>query len=171
MVRYWVVWAVVGLIVGLVAVAVFRPAGSELGKSVPDFALPRLKMPEQTFKRSDLKGEVTILNVWATWCVPCRQEHGTLLQMARSGRAPIYSLNYKDRRELAIRWLEQLGDPFVATGFDASGTVAHALGVRGVPETYILDANGVVAYRRSGLLTPEVWSTEVLPRLEQLRGG
>ena len=144
-------------------------ASSSVGKSAPSFALPRLKQPEQQLELSDLNGRVAILNVWATWCVPCRQEHGMLLTMARSGEAPIYGLNYKDNRDLAIRWLEELGDPFVATGYDAQGEVAHKLGVRAVPETYVLDSRGVVVYHRVGPISPEVWQNEMLPVLKRAR--
>ena len=91
-----------------------------------------------------------------------------LLTMARSGEAPIYGLNYKDNRDLAIRWLDQLGDPFVATGFDARGEVAHEFGVRGVPETYVLDSRGVIVYRRVGPISPAVWHDEMLPVLKRL---
>ncbi|MDH3282545.1 MAG: DsbE family thiol:disulfide interchange protein [Gammaproteobacteria bacterium] len=157
----------------LLAVTTYRDAGftvssSPLGKPAPSFVLPTLREPERQVRLSDLTGRAVILNVWATWCVPCRQEHGMLLTMARSGKAPVYGLNYRDDRELAIRWLDELGNPFVETAFDARGDVAHQFGVAAVPETFVLDAHGVVVYRRAGAITPEVWRDEMLPVLSRL---
>lgn len=140
-----------------------------LGKPVPEFVLPRLRLPQQVLRSTDLKGEVTMVNVWATWCIACRQEHGMLLAIARSGKVPIYGLNYKDNREDAIRWLDRLGDPYVATGVDLSGHVGIDFGVYGVPETYVLESDGFIAYKHIGPITDEVWTRMLLPLIRKLK--
>jgi cytochrome c biogenesis protein CcmG/thiol:disulfide interchange protein DsbE len=110
-----------------------------------------------------------MVNVWATWCIACRQEHGMLLAIARSGKVPIYGLNYKDNREDAIRWLDRLGDPYVATGVDLSGQVGIDFGVYGVPETYVLESDGFIAYKHIGPITDEVWTRMLLPLIRKLK--
>jgi cytochrome c biogenesis protein CcmG/thiol:disulfide interchange protein DsbE len=136
---------------------------------IPVFSLPRLRFPEQSLASSEVLGQVSLVNVWATWCVPCRQEHGMLLEIAASGVAPIYGLNYKDSRQAAIRWLDQLGDPFVSTGFDEGGRVGAELGVHGVPETYILRPDGTIAHRHIGMITDEGWTKSLLPLIRKLK--
>jgi cytochrome c biogenesis protein CcmG/thiol:disulfide interchange protein DsbE len=132
------------------------------------FTVPRVRVPEQTLSSEALAGRVTMINVWATWCVPCRREHGVLLGIARESSVAIYGLNYRDRREDAVRWLETLGDPYVASGFDADGTVAEALAVYGTPETYVVAADGTVAYRHLGPVTDEVWRNTLRPLIARL---
>lgn len=139
------------------------------GKPIPAFSLPRLHFPEQSLASTEILGKVALINVWATWCVPCRQEHGVLLEIARSGEVPIYGLNYKDSREDAIRWLDQLGDPFVSTGFDEGGQVGAELGVYGVPETYVLHPDGSIAHKHVGILTGESWANSLLPLIRKLK--
>ena len=110
-----------------------------------------------------------MINVWATWCVPCRREHGVLLGIARESSVAIYALNYRYRREDAVRWLETLGDPYVASGFDADGTVAEALAVYGTPETYVVDARGRIVHVHVGVLTAANWRQTVLPAVARAR--
>lgn len=136
-----------------------------IGKPTPEFRLPRLKYPDQQVTDADLRGQVSLLNVWATWCVGCRQEHATLNEIAARGTVPIYGLNWKDDRDLAIRWLEQLGNPYVATAVDGDGRVAIDWGVYGAPETFLIDANGVILYRHISPLTLETWEAEFVPRI------
>ncbi len=118
-----------------------------IGKPMPAFDLPRLDDPTQRLTDQDLRGRVSLLNVWATWCVGCRQEHATLLAIAQTGAAPIYGLNWKDDRLQARAWLERLGNPYVATGVDADGRVAIDWGVYGAPETFLIGADGRVIYK------------------------
>ncbi|MDH3690625.1 MAG: DsbE family thiol:disulfide interchange protein [Gammaproteobacteria bacterium] len=139
-----------------------------IGKQAPDFSLPKLRDSGQPLTRDDLLGKVSLLNVWATWCVACRAEHGILLQIARDSGIPIYGLNYKDVRSDALQWLEQLGDPYVANAFDVDGRVGIDFGVYGVPETYVVDPQGVIAYKQIGPITPEVWKSEMLLVVEEL---
>lgn len=171
--RYVIPVALALALASLVGVTLYRDAGFlspsvPLAKPAPPFVLPTLRAPDRYLRLADLAGRVAIVNVWATWCVPCRQEHGMLLDIARSGAAPVYGLNYRDDRALAIRWLDELGDPFVETAFDAQGEVAHQFGAVAVPETYILDPQGIVVYRRAGAITPVVWRDEMLPVVKRL---
>ena len=142
-----------------------------IGKPMPNFKLARLKNPEQHVSDANLRGQVSLLNVWATWCVGCRQEHETLNQIAALNDVPIYGLNWKDDAELATSWLTELGDPYVASGFDADGKVAIDWGVYGAPETFLLDAEGIILYRHISPLTMEIWQTEFVPRINAARGN
>ncbi len=142
-----------------------------IGKPMPAFDLPRLDDPTQRLTDQDLRGRVSLLNVWATWCVGCRQEHATLLAIAQTGAAPIYGLNWKDDRLQARAWLERLGNPYVATGVDADGRVAIDWGVYGAPETFLIGADGRVIYKHIAPLTLEIWEREFLPRIRAAKGG
>ncbi len=141
-----------------------------VGKPAPAFSLPKLKDPAARLERSDIVGELALVNVWATWCIGCQQEHEFLVQLASSAGLPIYGLNWKDDRSQALRWLEQLGDPYVASGFDASGDTAIDWGVYGAPETFLLAPDGTVLYKHLSPLTREIWSREFLPRIAAVRG-
>ena len=136
-----------------------------LGKPAPQFELPRLKDPAATLGSADLQGQVALLNVWATWCVGCRQEHGLLVELAEASDVPIYGLNWKDDRAAALSWLSSLGDPYVASAFDELGEVAIDWGVYGAPETFLLARDGTVLYKHIAPLTREVWAAEFLPRI------
>ena len=136
-----------------------------IGKPAPTFELPRLNDPTQQVTNADLHGQVSLVNVWATWCVGCRQEHETLNQIAALGVVPIFGLNWKDDAQLAKEWLDKLGNPYAATGFDAEGRVAIDWGVYGAPETFLIDAEGVVLYRHIAPLTMETWEREFVPRI------
>jgi len=136
-----------------------------IGKPTPEFELPRLKNPEMIVGTRDLAGNVALLNVWATWCVGCREEHGFLVELAEANDLPIYGLNWKDDRSIAMSWLSSLGDPYVASAFDELGEVAIDWGVYGAPETFLLARDGTVLYKHIAPLTREVWTTEFLPRI------
>lgn len=142
-----------------------------LGRSLPEFSLPDLHHPGRRVVDGDLRGQVSLLNVWATWCVACRQEHDMLLRVASEARIPIFGLNYKDQRDNALRWLTQLGDPYVRTAFDAQGRVGLDLGVYGAPETYVIDAAGDIAYKHIGPITAEIWDTVLAPLIRSLQQG
>ena len=141
-----------------------------IGKPAPAFALPRLDDATQRIRPEDLRGQVWLLNVWASWCVPCRQEHPLLMQIAQRRLAPVYGLNYKDQATAAKAMLAQGGNPYVATAVDADGRVGIDLGVYGVPETFVIDKQGVVRFKHVGPLTPEVVQTRIEPLLRQLNG-
>ncbi len=140
-----------------------------IGKRAPSFELPTLRDPAQTIGSDALQGEVSLLNVWATWCVGCRQEHNTLLAIAESGEVPIFGLNYRDERNAALNWLDRLGDPYVASAYDPDGQVAIDWGVYGAPETFLIDANGIVRFKHLGPLTPLIFETKILPIIRELR--
>jgi cytochrome c biogenesis protein CcmG/thiol:disulfide interchange protein DsbE len=140
-----------------------------IGKPAPDFLLPHVQDANQQFGRKDLLGKVTLLNVWASWCVACRQEHPLLVQLARSGQVDIYGLNYKDTREDAMRWLNQLGNPYKVSAFDQEGKVGIDYGVYGVPETYVIDKQGIIRYKLIGPVTPENLNKDILPLVKELQ--
>ncbi|WP_019625825.1 DsbE family thiol:disulfide interchange protein [Thioalkalivibrio sp. ALJT] len=138
-----------------------------IDKPAPEFDLPELRDPEARFTSADLKGKPVLVNVWASWCVTCRQEHPMLARLSRAG-VPVYGLNYKDRREDALRFLAQFGDPYDAIGFDESGLVGIDWGVYATPETFLVDRNGTIRYKHIGLITPEIVANEILPKYRQL---
>ena len=142
-----------------------------VGKPVPEFTLAQLRDPEKSLSRADLEGRPVLLNAWATWCVECRREHPVLVEIARSGQVPVYGLNYKDERPAAIQWLERLGDPYVASGFDGDGRVGIDLGVYGLPETFLVDAYGTIVHKHIGPINRDIWEREFVPALRRLAGG
>jgi cytochrome c biogenesis protein CcmG, thiol:disulfide interchange protein DsbE len=139
-----------------------------IGKPAPTFQLSRVEDPSQTIGSNDLKGKPYVLNVWATWCVACRQEHPVLLQIAQRGELPLIGLDWNDQRDKAQRWLQQLGNPYQATAFDNEGRVAIEWGVYGAPETFLVDANGQVVFKHIGPMTLDVWQDEFLKRVPAL---
>ncbi len=141
-----------------------------IGKPAPSFDLPQLRNPGARLTERDLAGEISLLNVWATWCAGCRLEHDFLVQLSRTGEVSIYGLNYKDNRADAIAWLDGLGDPYRASAFDEEGRVSIDWGVYGAPETFLVDAGGVVRYKHIGPLDEEIWRTKLLPRIRLMRG-
>jgi cytochrome c biogenesis protein CcmG/thiol:disulfide interchange protein DsbE len=141
-----------------------------IGKPVPAFSLPPVKGHSLGFSSKDLRGQVTLVNVFASWCVACREEHALLVRLGRQGIVPIEGLDYKDKPEDAVRWLKTMGDPYARTGADADGRVAIDWGVYGVPETFLVDRSGRIAYKQIGPITPEILDRTILPMIEQLRG-
>jgi cytochrome c biogenesis protein CcmG, thiol:disulfide interchange protein DsbE len=142
-----------------------------VGKPAPHFDLPQLHTAAKTFSEKDVLGKVWVLNVWASWCVSCREEHPVLLDLARSGAVPIYGLDYKDKREDGLAWLKTMGDPYRLSIFDADGRVGIDYGVYGVPETYVIDKQGVIRYKRIGALTPDIVKEKLLPLVQELGRG
>jgi cytochrome c biogenesis protein CcmG/thiol:disulfide interchange protein DsbE len=115
-----------------------------------------------------MRGKVWMLNVWASWCIACRDEHPYLFEYAKSGAAPIVGLNYKDRREDALGWLGELGDPYLLSAVDLEGRVGMDYGVYGAPESYIIDKSGTIRHKHVGPVTPDVWSKKFLPLIQEL---
>lgn len=142
-----------------------------VGKPVPEFALPPVQGRTLGLASGDLKGEVSLVNVFASWCVACKDEHPVFMQLQREGSVPIHGLNYKDRPEDAARWLDTLGDPYTRTGADLSGRVAIDWGVYGVPETFVVDRDGRIAYKHIGPVTTEVLEKKLRPLIATLRAG
>jgi cytochrome c biogenesis protein CcmG/thiol:disulfide interchange protein DsbE len=139
-----------------------------IGKPAPHFELPQLRETAKTFTERDMHGKVWMLNVWASWCVSCREEHPVLLDLAASGAVPIYGLNYKDKREDGLAWLKGMGDPYKLSIYDFDGRVGIDYGVYAVPETYVIDKAGVIRYKRIGPLTPQIVKEKVLPLVREL---
>ena len=141
---------------------------ARLNQPVPDFTTPALKADRPGLAAADLKGEPQLLNVFASWCVPCRAEHPLITRLAESG-ITVNGLNWKDDPVAARAWLAELGDPYTRIGADASGRAGIELGVYGVPETYVIDAGGVIRFRHAGPLQERHLRDEILPLLARLR--
>ena len=139
-----------------------------INKPAPAFQLPQLHEPAKTFSAQEMRGKVWLLNVWASWCISCREEHPLLLDFARSGAVPLYGLNYKDQRNDAIAWLNELGNPYLLSAVDLDGRVGIDYGVYGAPETYLIDREGVIRFKQVGPLTPEVIQNKILPLARDL---
>ncbi len=142
-----------------------------IGKPVPTFVASTLKDPKQTITENDLQGDYALINVWATWCAACKQEHAALVYIAQQLQVPIYGLNYKDDRESAIDWLNRYGDPYVVNIFDDTGRIGIDFGVYGAPETFLIDSQGIIHHKLVGVMTPEVWDAQFLPKINQILSG
>ncbi len=165
-----------GLFVGLVVLLAVgltlnpREVPSPLiGKPAPRFQLPTLENPNRTIGADIFQGKVTLLNVWASWCVACRQEHPFLVELARQGEVAIIGLNYKDTRQAARNWLTNLGNPYEINAFDADGKVAIDWGVYGVPETFVIDPKGIIRYKHIGPITLQDWEQKLAPLIRYLK--
>jgi cytochrome c biogenesis protein CcmG/thiol:disulfide interchange protein DsbE len=131
--------------------------------------LPQLHAPDRRFANKDMQGQVWLLNVWASWCVSCREEHPVLQDLARTKTVPIVGLNYKDKSDEARAWLKQFGDPYVLSIMDVDGRLGIDYGVYGVPETFVIDKAGVIRYKQIGPVTPEALNGKILPLVRQLQ--
>ena len=187
-------WPLAGFVVLVALLAVGlglnpRDVPSPLvGKPAPSFSLARVDSPQQRFSPRDMLGKVWLLNVWSTWCVSCRQEHPVLVQMAKSGSVTLVGLNYKEVRgdgaidadkisaddetklalERANGWLKQHGNPYALSVLDLDGRVGIDYGVYGVPETYVIDKLGIIRMKHTGPLSPDAFSTKILPLVAEL---
>lgn len=159
-----------------------------VGKTAPAFALPQVHAPERTFAPQDMLGKVWLLNVWASWCVSCRQEHPVLVELAKTKTVPLVGLNYKELRgdgnidpdkidpaseqklaiERAAGWLKKHGDPYALSVLDLDGRVGIDYGVYGVPETYVIDKAGVIRMKHTGPISPDIFSGKILPLVAEL---
>ncbi|MBI5430637.1 MAG: DsbE family thiol:disulfide interchange protein [Nitrosomonadales bacterium] len=140
-----------------------------IDKPAPAFSLPQLHDPSKQFSAEDMKGQVWLLNVWASWCVSCRQEHPVLLDLSRQNIVPIYGLDYKDRRADGLAWLHNGGDPYVLSASDMDGRIGIDYGVYGVPETYVIDKQGVIRYKQIGPVTVQSLQEKILPLVAELK--
>ncbi|UTW45560.1 DsbE family thiol:disulfide interchange protein [bacterium SCSIO 12696] len=138
-----------------------------INKAVPAFQLPLLYSPSDTADNSQLEGKVSLLNFWGSWCYVCIQEHPFLTHLAENG-VHLVGVNYRDERENALEWLEEHGNPFNQVWADAEGRFAIDMGVYAAPETYLVDKQGVIRYKRIGMVTPEIWQQEMEPIYRQL---
>jgi cytochrome c biogenesis protein CcmG, thiol:disulfide interchange protein DsbE len=173
--RSWIIW---GPLVGFAILVAFlfvglyrdpREVPSPLvDRPAPAFALQDLHRPGQKVATADFKGQVWLLNVWASWCVSCRVEHPLLVEMSKKNLVPIVGLNYKDRRDDGIAWLKKFGDPYALSAYDVEGRVGIDYGVYGVPETFVIDKAGVIRYKQIGPITPEALEKTLLPLIKKL---
>jgi cytochrome c biogenesis protein CcmG/thiol:disulfide interchange protein DsbE len=163
-----------------VVIAVFLAVGLNLNprdvpsplidKPVPQFSLPTLQRVDQQISDKDFMGKVTLLNVWASWCSGCRVEHPLLLDIVKNHHVNLVGLDYKDHRRDAMQWLSRHGNPYRVIAFDLDGRVGIDWGVYGVPETFVIDKQGVIRYKHTGPLTRDVLQNKLLPMLRQLEG-
>jgi cytochrome c biogenesis protein CcmG/thiol:disulfide interchange protein DsbE len=142
-----------------------------IDKPAPAFSASTMAQPEQKISRDDLLGKVWLLNVWASWCAPCREEHPLLVDFARRGVVPVYGLNYKDQRSAGLAWLSRLGNPYAESLSDPDGRIGIDWGVYGVPETFVVDKQGVIRFKHVGPLTPQVLSDKIEPLVKRLNNG
>ena len=140
-----------------------------INKPAPEFSAPKLDTPEQRLTPADLKGKVWLFNVWASWCVACREEHPVLVELGKLQVAPIIGLDYKDKREDAMAMLARQGNPYLLSAFDANGRVGIDYGVYGVPETYVIDKAGVIRFKHIGPITMELLNQKIIPLLGELQ--
>ncbi len=170
--RYLVPAGVVALLVLLLAIGLtLRPEeipSPLIGKPAPGFTLPNLLQPGASVSEQSLRGEVMLVNVWASWCVACREEH-EVLKEAAAGGIKILGLDYKDESSEALRWLETLGNPYALVAFDAEGKAGIDWGVYKVPESFVVDKRGIVRYKHLGAITPRDWQQRLLPLIQQLQ--
>lgn len=165
------------LVVAVLGVAFYFQLGQDvhlvpsplIGKPVPQFSLPPVKGRRLGLSTFDLKGQVSLVNVFASWCVACREEHPLLMRLSKSGFVTVNGIDYKDRPDDGAHWLDTKGDPYTRTGADLDGRVAIDWGVYGVPETFVVDAQGRIAYKQIGAITPDILDRIILPMVKKLR--
>ncbi len=139
-----------------------------VNKPAPAFTVPQMQQAELQFSSADLKGKVWLLNVWASWCVACREEHPVLMNFARTQMIPIVGLDYKDQRKEAMGVIKRSGNPYDLIAFDADGRVGIDYGVYGVPESYLIDKNGIIRFKQIGPITQESLDKTIIPLINQL---
>ena len=165
---------------GFVVIAIFLGVGLErdprlvpsplINKPAPSFSLSTLADPQRAITRNDMLGKVWLFNVWASWCVSCREEHPLLVALSKANIVPIYGLNYKDNRKDAQAWLDNWGNPYVQVATDMDGKVGIDYGVYGVPETYVIDKKGIIRYKQIGPLTVDILKNKIIPMVRELQG-
>lgn len=171
---YLIPVAVVLIIVGVLALGLnegdpTRVPSPLINRPAPKFSISRVFKPGQQLSRADLLGHVSVVNVWASWCVSCKDEHPVLLDLANRHVVKLYGLDYKDTRAAAKAWLQSEGDPYNAVGFDPQGNVGINFGVYGVPETYVIDPKGVIRRKFIGPLTPKILNNTLIPLIDKLK--
>lgn len=173
MIRYLAPLAIFVVLVGFLAYGLkLDPAevpSPLIDKPAPAFQLPQLDDTTLKFSPAEMQGRVWLLNVWASWCISCRDEHPVLLELAKSGAVPLVGLDWKDQNADAQRWLKQFGNPYTLIVADTDGRVGIDYGVYGAPETYLIDKRGVIRYKQIGIITPDALKQKILPLVRQLQ--
>lgn len=171
--KFLVPLALFAVLIGFLAIGLQRDPHEVpsplVNKAAPAFKVPQLILADQVFSPADMKGKVWMLNVWASWCVACRVEHPLLVELARSQVVPVIGLDYKDQRADALGFLKKNGDPYNLSAFDGDGRVGIDYGVYGVPETFIIDKNGVIRHKQIGPITTEALEKTILPLINELK--
>ena len=161
------------VLVGFLAVGLTRDPREVpsplVNKSAPVFKVPQVQLADRNFSPDDMKGKVWMLNVFASWCVACKDEHPLLVEMQKAQIVPLIGLDYKDKRPDALKFLSQMGDPYDLAAFDGDGRVGIDYGVYGVPETFIIDKHGVIREKQIGPITPQALEKKILPLLDKLK--
>jgi len=172
--RYIIPLAVFLALVGFFAAGLFHDPreipSPFIGKPAPDFKLARLHEGDRMFTPAEMRGRVWLMNVWASWCVTCRVEHPLLVELAKQKVVPIVGLDYKDTRADGLKWLATRGDPYDFSVCDDDGKVGIDYGVYGVPETFVIDKEGVIRHKQIGAITPEALEKTILPLVRKLQG-
>jgi cytochrome c biogenesis protein CcmG/thiol:disulfide interchange protein DsbE len=138
-----------------------------IGTKIPEFDLPAGVGSSESFNTSDMKGKYSLLNVFASWCIPCKIEHAYLMEIRKEGKLPIYGINWKDDTEKVEKWFEQKGNPFTKIGEDKEGKVIVKFGVTGAPETFLISPEGVILYRYAGVINESIYRDEILPLVKE----
>lgn len=143
-----------------------------IGKPIPNFTLPELRDGQQrTVSDQDLRGTISLVNVWASWCFACRQEHPQLMALSQRDDIQIFGLNWKDDKQDALKVLRDTGDPYKRIGFDPDNKVGIDWGVYGAPETFLVDPNGMIRHKHIGPISPEIWEEQFLPKIQRIKRG
>ena len=170
--KFLIPLALFGVLVGFLVIGLQRDPSVVpsplVNKAAPAFSVPQLIAADQQFSPADLKGKVWLLNVWASWCVACRVEHPLLVELSRAKVVPVIGLDYKDQRPDALQFLQKHGDPYNLSAVDADGRVGIDYGVYGVPETFVIDKNGVIRHKQIGPITVEALEKTILPLINEL---
>ena len=168
-----VVPLIAALLLALFAWGMFKSSdelpSALIANPVPEFSLPPVQGRSEGLSTADLQGQVSLVNVFASWCVPCRAEHPLIMELSRTGEVPIYGINYKDPPDQAEAWLAELGDPYAQIGADFDGRVGIDWGVYGIPETYVIAADGTIAHRHVGPVTQSDIEETIMPLVRTLQ--
>lgn len=157
------------LLASLAVVSALRGRAPPVGEPLPEFTAALHGDDGKSFSPRQMRGQVWVLNAWASWCAPCREEHRLLQELARSSAVPLVGLSYRDEPRDAMTWLRQVGNPYRVSASDAEGRAGAALGIRGVPETWVIDAQGVVRHRSTGPISRTTLERSILPLIRELQ--
>ena len=173
MARYIALVVAFVVLIGILAIGLDRDPSKLpsplIDKPAPEYELPRVKDPMSSVGSADYSGQLVLVNIWATWCVGCRQEHDFLVELAGRQEIPVYGIDWRDQRDEALKWLDRLGDPYVASAYDEDGRVGIDWGVYGAPETFLVSSSGNVLYKHIGPLDEASWQREFVPRIAAQR--
>ncbi len=169
MARYIALVVAFVVLIGILAIGLDRDPSKLpsplIDKPAPEYELPRVKDPMSSVGSADYSGQLVLVNIWATWCVGCRQEHDFLVELAGRQEIPVYGIDWRDQRDEALKWLDRLGDPYVASAYDEDGRIGIDWGVYGAPETFLVSTSGSVLYKHIGPLDEAIWQREFVPRI------